>query len=164
MFTIHNVSFNFAIYPRFTFHLLEFLEKQPTKPTQLNKGSMLSDMFKICPKQVCISTPGHSTRLFNRDPAKTPISDFFGSVRKIDLSHDDSYFYFDVEPGRGDEDAEGSSETEPVVAIEKGNFVDGEMKGFVGKWLSCLLFTLFCFFVVSSLLDDGMKGCKTKIE
>jgi len=154
------------IIDRFTFHLLEFLEKQPTKPTSLNKGSHLSDMFKICPKEVCISTPGHSTRLFKRDPSKTPISDFFGSVRRIDLSADDSYFYFDVEPHNG---ASGElSENEPEVVEEGGEkgdgFLNGEMKGFVAKWLNWYLFALFCYFVAKSLLDDGVESCKKKTE
>ena len=122
-------------------------------------------MFKICPKEVCISTPGHSTRLFKRDPSKTPISDFFGSVRRIDLSADDSYFYFDVEPHN--ETSGELSENEPEVeeAGEKaGSFLKGETRVFVATWLNWYLFTLFCYFVAKSLLDDGVKGCKAKTE
>ena len=40
----------------------------------------------MCPKRVCISTVGRRTDLFARDPYTVPITDFFGSVRKVDLS------------------------------------------------------------------------------
>ena len=35
---------------------------------------------------MCISTVGRRTDLFARDPYTVPITDFFGSVRKVDLS------------------------------------------------------------------------------
>lgn len=40
----------------------------------------------MCPKQDCISTVGVRTDLFSRDPAKVPITDFFGSIRPIELT------------------------------------------------------------------------------
>ncbi len=46
----------------------------------------LYSYFKVCPKRVCISTVGRRTDLFARDPYTVPITDFFGSVRKVDLS------------------------------------------------------------------------------
>lgn len=42
----------------------------------------------VCPKQDCISTVGVRTDLFHRDPAKVPITDFFGSVRPVELTFD----------------------------------------------------------------------------
>ena len=42
--------------------------------------------MEVCPKRVCISTVGRRTDLFARDPYTVPITDFFGSVRKVDLS------------------------------------------------------------------------------
>ena len=45
-------------------------------------------MFKlqVCPKRVCISTVGVRKDLYNRDPNKVPITDFFGSIRPTEIS------------------------------------------------------------------------------
>ncbi|OCT84767.1 hypothetical protein XELAEV_18022923mg [Xenopus laevis] len=42
--------------------------------------------FQVCPKSLCVSTPGHRTDLFQRDPSTVLITDFFGSVRKVELT------------------------------------------------------------------------------
>ncbi|CDQ98451.1 unnamed protein product, partial [Oncorhynchus mykiss] len=42
--------------------------------------------FKVCPKSQCVSTPGHRTDLFLRDPGNVLITDFFGSVRKVEIT------------------------------------------------------------------------------
>lgn len=42
--------------------------------------------FQVCPKSLCVSTPGHRTDLFQRDPQKVLITDFFGSVRKVEIT------------------------------------------------------------------------------
>lgn len=42
----------------------------------------------VCPKQDCISTVGVRIDLFHRDLAKVPITDFFGSVRPVELTFD----------------------------------------------------------------------------
>ncbi|XP_029380991.1 GPI-anchor transamidase [Echeneis naucrates] len=66
---------------RYTFYLLEFLEDiHPASKTNMN------DLFKVCPKSQCVSTPGHRTDLFLRDPGSVLITDFFGSVRKVELT------------------------------------------------------------------------------
>ncbi|XP_028329582.1 GPI-anchor transamidase [Gouania willdenowi] len=66
---------------RYTFYLLEFLEDiHPASKTNMN------DLFKVCPKSQCVSTPGHRTDLFLRDPGSVLITDFFGSVRKIEIT------------------------------------------------------------------------------
>lgn len=44
--------------------------------------------FKVCPKSQCVSTPGHRTDLFLRSPGSVLITDFFGSVRKVELTMD----------------------------------------------------------------------------
>lgn len=41
--------------------------------------------MKVCPKSVCISTVGVRKDLFNRNPNLVPITDFFGSVRPVQL-------------------------------------------------------------------------------
>ncbi|XP_029930926.1 GPI-anchor transamidase [Myripristis murdjan] len=66
---------------RYTFYLLEFLEDiHPASTTNMN------DLFKVCPKSQCVSTPGHRTDLFLRDPGSVLITDFFGSVRKVEIT------------------------------------------------------------------------------
>ncbi|XP_026230972.1 GPI-anchor transamidase [Anabas testudineus] len=66
---------------RYTFYLLEFLEDiHPASKTNMN------DLFKVCPKSQCVSTPGHRTDLFLRDPRSVLITDFFGSVRKVEIT------------------------------------------------------------------------------
>ena len=45
----------------------------------------MSDFLEACPKRLCISTLGNRTDFFNRDPHKKPITDFFGSVRRVEV-------------------------------------------------------------------------------
>jgi len=40
---------------------------------------------QVCPESQCISHVAVRTDLFQRDPNKTPITDFFGSVRNVEL-------------------------------------------------------------------------------
>ncbi|XP_030631401.1 GPI-anchor transamidase [Chanos chanos] len=66
---------------RYTFYLLEFLEDvHPASQTNMN------DLFKVCPKSQCVSTPGHRTDLFQRDPGSVLVTDFFGNVRKVEIT------------------------------------------------------------------------------
>uniref|UniRef100_A0A3Q2YG35 GPI-anchor transamidase n=2 Tax=Hippocampus comes TaxID=109280 RepID=A0A3Q2YG35_HIPCM len=66
---------------RYTFYMLEFLEDiHPASKTNMN------DLFKVCPKSQCVSTPGRRTDLFQRDPGSVLITDFFGSVRKVEIT------------------------------------------------------------------------------
>lgn len=44
--------------------------------------------FKVCPQSQCVSTPGHRTDLFLRDPGSVLITDFFGSVRKVEITQE----------------------------------------------------------------------------
>uniref|UniRef100_A0A3Q3XMX4 GPI-anchor transamidase n=1 Tax=Mola mola TaxID=94237 RepID=A0A3Q3XMX4_MOLML len=68
---------------RYTFYLLEFLEDiHPASKTNIK------DLFKVCPKSLCVSTPGHRTDLFLRDLGSVLITDFFGSVRKVEITMD----------------------------------------------------------------------------
>jgi len=81
----HHVDPAIGVYiiDRYTYYLLEFLEK--IMPGSKNT---MDQLFKICPKHQCISTVGISTHLFKRDVSKTLITDFFGSVRSVDLQSD----------------------------------------------------------------------------
>jgi phosphatidylinositol glycan class K len=46
----------------------------------------MGEFLEVCPKRLCISTVGKRTDLFERDPYKVPITDFFGSVRNVELT------------------------------------------------------------------------------
>ncbi len=69
------------IIDRYTYYALEFLETV----TQDSKKTM-GELLEVCPKRLCISTVGKRTDLFARDPKKVPITDFFGSVRNVELT------------------------------------------------------------------------------
>ncbi|KAG8041478.1 hypothetical protein G9C98_002771 [Cotesia typhae] len=42
--------------------------------------------LKVCPKHYCLSTVGVRQDLFRRDPEKVPVTDFFGSLRPVELT------------------------------------------------------------------------------
>ncbi|XP_057713428.1 GPI-anchor transamidase isoform X2 [Corythoichthys intestinalis] len=76
-----DLSIGVHLMDRYTFYLLEFLEDvHPASKTNMN------DLFKICPKRQCVSTTGHRADLFLRDPSSVLITDFFGSVRKVEIT------------------------------------------------------------------------------
>jgi GPI-anchor transamidase subunit K len=80
----HHVDPALGVYiiDRYTYYALEFLEK--VEPG--SKKSIGEFIYTVCPKRVCISTVGIRRDLFNRDPYSVPITDFFGSVRPIEIS------------------------------------------------------------------------------
>ena len=47
---------------------------------------MLQLQLKVCPKHYCLSTVGVRTDLFRRDPAVVPVTDFFGSLRPVEIT------------------------------------------------------------------------------
>jgi len=106
----HHVDPSIGVYiiDRYTYYALEFLEK-----VQPNSSKTMGDFLEVCPKRLCISTVGKRTDLFNRDPHKVPITDFFGSVRKVEVVDN----FVDVTNGqkvveeREDEKRETPSET-----------------------------------------------------
>jgi len=79
----HHVDPAIGVYiiDRYTYYALEFLER--IKPHSHNT---MGEFLRVCPKRVCISTVGTRTDLFRRDPNLVPITDFFGSVRRIEVS------------------------------------------------------------------------------
>ncbi|XP_062259825.1 GPI-anchor transamidase [Platichthys flesus] len=90
---------------RYTFYLLEFLEDiHPASKTNMN------DLFKVCPKSHCVSTPGHRTDLFLRDPGSVLVTDFFGSVRKVEIT------------------METINLTSPIMQTEEKSAAYGELK------------------------------------
>merc|ERR1712110_714534 len=81
----HHIDTSIGVYiiDRYTYHALEFLERV-TRDSKRTMGEFL----QVCPKRLCISTVGKRTDLFARDPAKVPITDFFGSVRSVEITSD----------------------------------------------------------------------------
>ncbi len=81
----HHVDPAIGVYiiDRYTYYALEFLETV----TQDSKKTM-ADFMSVCPKSQCISTVGNRTDLFPRDPSKVLITDFFGSVRNVELTRE----------------------------------------------------------------------------
>lgn len=65
---------------RYTFYALEYLEA-----ININSTKSLASFFAVCPKRSCLSTVTVRSDLFQRDPVKVPLTDFFGSVPKVRL-------------------------------------------------------------------------------
>ncbi|CAI6351519.1 unnamed protein product [Macrosiphum euphorbiae] len=81
----HHVDPAIGVYiiDRYTFYALKFLEN-----VKLKSRISMKSFLGVCPKQDCISTVGVRIDLFHRDLAKVPITDFFGSVRPVELTFD----------------------------------------------------------------------------
>ncbi|XP_023937019.1 putative GPI-anchor transamidase [Bicyclus anynana] len=81
----HHVDSAIGVYiiDRYTYYVLEFLEN-----VNPSSKKTMSEFLAVCPKKVCISTVGVRRDLFKRDPSKVPITDFFGSVRRVIITTD----------------------------------------------------------------------------
>ena len=79
----HHVDPAIGVYiiDRYTYYALEFLER-----VNRDSKATMGQFLEVCPKRLCISTVGKRTDLFPRDPAKVPITDFFGSIRNVELT------------------------------------------------------------------------------
>ncbi|XP_046330684.1 GPI-anchor transamidase-like [Haliotis rufescens] len=78
----HHVDPALGVYviDRYTYYALEFLEKVNPSGKQT-----VGQFLRVCPKSQCISTVSVRTDLFKRDPDKVPLTDFFGSVRNVEI-------------------------------------------------------------------------------
>lgn len=74
-------SIGVHVIDRYTYYALEFLEKVTS-----SNPNTLGQFLKVCPKHQCVSTVGVRTDLFARDTNSVPVTDFFGSVRNVELS------------------------------------------------------------------------------
>jgi glycosylphosphatidylinositol transamidase (GPIT) subunit GPI8 len=75
----HHVDHDLGVYmvDRFTYHLLEFLEK-----IQPDSEKLLTTMKRVCPPSLCISTPVNKFNLLKpRRQKSAKVVDFFGSER-----------------------------------------------------------------------------------
>ncbi|KAH3798938.1 GPI-anchor transamidase-like [Dreissena polymorpha] len=78
----HHVDPAIGVYviDRYTYYALEFLEN-----VQPNSKKTMGQFFRVCPKSQCVSTVAFRTDLYPKDPNKVLITDFFGSVRNVEL-------------------------------------------------------------------------------
>ena len=51
-----------------------------------NPDNFIYFQLKVCPKHYCLSTVGVRQDLFRRDPKTVPVTDFFGSLRPVELT------------------------------------------------------------------------------
>lgn len=79
----HHVDPAIGVYiiDRFTYYALEFLERVTP-----DSKKTLAQFLQVCPKRVCISTVGVRLDLYKRDPNHVLVTEFFGSVRNVELT------------------------------------------------------------------------------
>ncbi|KAJ4435485.1 hypothetical protein ANN_18101 [Periplaneta americana] len=79
----HHVDPAIGVYiiDRYTYYALDFLERVEPDSTKT-----MGEFLAVCPKRVCISTVGVRKDLFPRDPHNVLITDFFGSLRPVELT------------------------------------------------------------------------------
>lgn len=109
----HHVDPAIGVYiiDRYTYFALDFLEQvEPSsskklsefvsvkksdkdflKNAKMRRNSKLMEktckfQLKVCPKHYCLSTVGVRQDLFRRDPRTVPVTDFFGSIRPVELT------------------------------------------------------------------------------
>jgi len=113
----HHVDPAIGVYiiDRYTYYALEFLER--VKPDSKNT---MGEFLKVCPKRVCISTVGTRTDLFKRDPNKVPITDFFGSVRRVEVTDN----AVNISGDNLDKVKQDEKQYSKPLAAEKFHFVD----------------------------------------
>lgn len=80
----HHVDPAIGVYviDRYTYYALEFLER-----VTASSKKTLAQFLKVCPRHQCKSTVTSRTDLFMRDPDKVLVTDFFGSVRNVELTN-----------------------------------------------------------------------------
>lgn len=69
-------SIGVYVIDRYTYYVLNFLEKLDIVKSQ---NTSMSEFFRVCPENVCMSTVKIRLDLYERDTNKVPISDFFGN-------------------------------------------------------------------------------------
>jgi len=87
----HHVDRSIGVYiiDRYTYYVLEFLEN-----VQPDSNHTLQQFLDSCPKHKCISTVGVRYDLFSRDADRVRTTDFFGSVRNVQLLEEEIEFPF----------------------------------------------------------------------
>ncbi|EMR08899.1 hypothetical protein PNEG_02682 [Pneumocystis murina B123] len=73
-----------SVIDRFTYYTLDFLEK-----VNITSKYTFKDLFDSYDKDLVQSTPGIKTDLFSRKIDNVKIIDFFGNIRKVEISQED---------------------------------------------------------------------------
>jgi phosphatidylinositol glycan class K len=68
------------IIDRYTYYALEFLEK-----VTINSTKSLGQFLGVCPKKACLSTVVVRRDLYQREPNRVALTDFFGNVPQVRL-------------------------------------------------------------------------------
>ncbi|KAI1292122.1 putative GPI-anchor transamidase [Halotydeus destructor] len=113
-------SIGVFIIDRYTYHALDFLEKVKTNSTK-----SLGQFLTVCPKRLCISTVVVRRDLFNRDPHRVPLTDFFGNIPQIkllDIPQEDAYRMVDSDEESDSTKPHFTLHTKPVQ--RKWSYVD----------------------------------------
>lgn len=75
-------SIGVYVIDRFTYHVLNFIEKLSIDRAH---NTSLKELFRVCPESLCMSTVKIRLDLYGRDPAKVPLTDFFGNKLNREL-------------------------------------------------------------------------------
>jgi GPI-anchor transamidase subunit K len=74
---------------RYSYHVNQFLEKiRPDSQTNLQ------EFFQICPFHECHSHVTINSRFYKRNPRSVLVTEFFGSVRQVELMREEERFVF----------------------------------------------------------------------
>ena len=86
----HHTDPNVGVYviDRFTYYLLEFLERVQPSSGGKRSGPTLQDLFNTCPPNLCVSHVTARVDLYPRDPRKVPVLEFFGASHSVVLTQD----------------------------------------------------------------------------
>lgn len=79
----HHLDPTLGVYviDKFTYHVLEFLSR--IRP---DSRRTMDEFLRVCPPSQCVSTVGVRTDLFPRHPSQVLVTEFFGSLRKVQLT------------------------------------------------------------------------------
>jgi phosphatidylinositol glycan class K len=79
----HHVDRSIGVYviDRYAYYAHKFLE---TKVTSRESNTTIEDYLHSCPNNLCISTTGIRTDLYNRDTHKVRATDFFSAKKYVE--------------------------------------------------------------------------------
>nr|XP_054769850.1 putative GPI-anchor transamidase isoform X2 [Lytechinus pictus] len=148
----HDSAIGVYIIDRYTYYVLEFLERM-TPSSQ----KTLDEFFKVCPQRVCKSTPGVRADLFQRDPKKALVTDFFGSVRNVEVSSNQINFTAKVPDDAGpSHKVDDSENTEGATFDYVSQFPDDSLLKSLEKDQRGVKFPVP--FVIASSVFFGIAG------
>ncbi|TKR77635.1 hypothetical protein L596_018569 [Steinernema carpocapsae] len=101
----HHVDYSIGVYiiDRYTFYTVQYLENE-VRDLETNRS--MTQYFDSCKYSDCLSHTGVRTDLYEKDPSRVKITDFFGGSRKIravneEIEFDDEWLNSDPTPTTG---------------------------------------------------------------